>query len=175
MHQLLLLRHAKSSHKDRGLKDYDRPLAGRGRKDCRRMGKWMLENGIVPDLVISSPALRADQTAKRVCKRIGVAEQDIQWEEKVYDANARTVLKLLTEVSEDVGSVMVVGHHEALESIILRMSKWSEIPADPKLIPTAGLAILEFDGPWSTIKKNDSHLKSITRPRDLAAGQKDPE
>ena len=167
-HRLLLLRHAKSSHKDKALADYDRPLATRGRKDCRRVGKWLANAGMKPDLVISSPARRASQTAKKVVKHVDISPSSIQWEEKVYDANLKALLKLLADVSEDIGSVMLVGHHEGMESIILRLINWSDIPADPKLIPTGAIAWLEFEGSWADLKKCKDQLKTIVRPRDLA-------
>ena len=168
MHQLLLLRHAKSAHKDKSLMDFDRPLAKRGRKDTVRIGRWLSDENLIPDLVISSPAKRARQTAKRVCKQVGIAADKIQWEDCVYDANVRTLLKMLTEVPEETGTVMLVGHHEGLETMILRMSRWADIPADSKLIPTCAVARLEIDGPWSEIKKCQARLRSITRPRGLA-------
>lgn len=167
MRQLLLLRHAKSSHKDSSLADYDRPLARRGRKDCRRIGRWLKESGLEPDLILSSPARRTRQTAKRVVKHLNSDFDSIQWEEAIYDARVKTLFKLLAKVPDDFERVMVIGHHQALEEMILRKSKWSEIPANPKLIPTAAVAVLKIEGSWSEIKKADASLKMITRPRDL--------
>ena len=167
MHQLLLLRHAKSSHKDKSLIDFDRPLAKRGRKDSIRIGNWLKDHGLMPELIISSPAKRARQTVKRVCKSLDIDSASVQWEDCVYDANVRTLLKTLSEVPEEIDTVMLVGHHQGLESMILRMSRWSDIPADPKLIPTAAVAHLEIEGPWSDIRKCQASLKSIARPRNL--------
>ncbi|MBT4161125.1 MAG: histidine phosphatase family protein [Gammaproteobacteria bacterium] len=172
MHQLLLLRHAKSSHKDKSLIDFDRPLSKRGRKDSVRIGDWLKDQGLMPELIISSPAKRAQQTVKRIQNSLGIDPGAIQWEDCVYDASVRTLLKTLSEVPEETGIVMLVGHHEGLESMILRMSRWSDIPADPKLIPTAAVAHLEIDGPWSDIRKCKASLKSITRPRNLTRDAK---
>ena len=174
LHRLLLLRHAKSSHKDPDLVDFERPLNKRGRQDCRRIGKWLKSEDMVPDLVISSPAVRAKETALRVCKRMGYAEGKIQWEDSVYDANVRTLLKLLLEVPEETRTVMLVGHHEGLETMILRMSRWADIPAEPKLIPTCAVAHLDINGQWSEVKKCDARLRSIMRPRELAARESRP-
>jgi phosphohistidine phosphatase len=132
------------------------------------MGEWMKAQGLAPDLIISSPAKRARQTARRICKSLDYEAKQIQWEDSIYDANARAVLKLLTEVPEGVETLLLVGHHLALESMILRMSRWADIPADPKLIPTCAIAWLEFDDDWSNIKKCSAKLQSITRPRVLA-------
>lgn len=167
MNQLLLLRHAKSSHEDKTLIDYDRPLAKRGRKDCKKIGRWLAGENLIPDLVISSPAKRARQTALKVCKEIGYSPKKIQWDENVYDANVRDLLKILSTVEEDDTTVMLVGHHQGLESMILRLSNWADIPADPKLIPTCAIARLKIKDDWADIKKCEASLKSITRPRDL--------
>jgi len=168
-HRLLLLRHAKSSHKDTSLVDFERPLAKRGRKDCRRMAKWLKSEGLIPDLIISSPAERTRQTTERICKQIDYPLENVQWEDSVYDATTRTLLKLLTDVPEEIETVMIVGHHEGLTGLILRMSAWADIPAEPKLIPTGAVAWLNIKGPWVGVKKCQAQLKSITRPRELAA------
>jgi phosphohistidine phosphatase len=65
--ELLLLRHAKSDWETGALDDFDRPLAKRGRKEAPGVGEWLLREGLVPDLVISSPAERAKETASLVC------------------------------------------------------------------------------------------------------------
>tara|TARA_B110000977_G_scaffold112062_1_gene145269 strand:- start:74 stop:604 length:531 start_codon:yes stop_codon:yes gene_type:complete len=167
MHQLLLLRHAKSSHKDKSLADFDRPLAKRGRRDCKRMGKWLSREGIMPDVVISSPSKRTRQTVKQVFKQVGKIPSNVQWEDEVYDASAKTLLRLLAELPEEAETAMLVGHHEGLESLILRAIEWSEIPAVSKLIPTAAIAWLEIEGEWSSITQSTVRLKSIVRPREV--------
>lgn len=166
-HNLLLLRHGKSSHKDKSLADFDRPLNKRGQRDCKSMGRWLQEEGPLPDLLISSPAKRARQTAKRICKMSGMDPTTVQWEDSIYNANVRALFKVLQGIPEDTQTVMLVGHHKGLESMILRLSEWADIPARPKLIPTAAIAWLKVQGPWQDIKRCDARLKSIIRPRDL--------
>ena len=167
MPELLLLRHAKSSHKDKTLEDYDRPLAKRGRRDCRLIGNWLREHDMVPDLVVSSPSKRTTQTVKRVGKRMAIDKDIIRWDEKIYDASYKGLIKVISKVPEDCQKLMVVGHHEALEAMILRKCRWADIPPNPKLIPTAAVAILEFESKWSDIKKADARLQAIVRPREL--------
>lgn len=167
MHQLLLLRHAKSSHKDKSLADFDRPLAKRGRRDCKRMGKWLSREGITPDVVISSPSKRTRQTVKQVFKKTGMSPSNVQWEDDVYDASAKTLLRVLADLPEDAETAMLIGHHGGLESLILRAIEWSKIPADSKLFPTGAIAWLEIEGEWSSINQSTVRLKSITRPREV--------
>ncbi len=168
MHELLLLRHAKSSSKTGAADDFKRPLSKRGRKDCKRMGNWLADQGLAPDLIVSSTAVRARQTAERICKRLNYALADVQWEDKIYGADARALLKILSGVDEAKSRVLLIGHHEGLDTLILRMSDWSDIPADPKLLPTAAVARFEIDSRWAQIKNAKAKLKSIIKPRELA-------
>ena len=70
MKKLYLVRHAKSSWENNKLKDIDRPLNKRGKRDAPFMGRLMKENNIKPDLLISSPAERALRTAKIFSKEM---------------------------------------------------------------------------------------------------------
>ena len=92
MRQLLILRHAKSSHKNEKLDDYDRPLSRRGRLDSKRIGDWLNEKELYPDCILSSPAKRARQTAVRICKRIGFDKAQIIWDKRLYDGNKKSIL-----------------------------------------------------------------------------------
>lgn len=171
MRKLLLLRHAKSSHKDTSLDDFDRPLAKRGRKDCKRVGKYLASEGLIPDLVISSTAIRTKETTERVCKRLDYDLERVQWEPTVYQADLLTLQNIIELVHESHQTVMLVGHHEGLTSLVLGMSKWADIPADPKLIPTGGVAKFKVDGDWTDFRKSKVRLKGIVRPRELAAAE----
>src|SRR5687768_4960118 len=66
MKHLYLLRHAKSSWKQRGLPDHDRPLAGRGRHAATAIADHMRDQGIEPELVLCSTARRARETLERI-------------------------------------------------------------------------------------------------------------
>ena len=89
------MRHAKSDWGTPGERDLDRPLAKRGQRDAPRMGKWLRAQGLVPDLVLASPARRAQETASKVCKALDIGTQAIQWEPRIYDATGFTsILKV---------------------------------------------------------------------------------
>ena len=87
--RLLIMRHAKSDWGTPGEPDFDRPLAKRGQRDAPRMGEWLRAQGLVPDLVLASPARRAQETASKVCKVLDIEKQSIQWEPRIYDATPR--------------------------------------------------------------------------------------
>jgi phosphohistidine phosphatase len=96
--QLYILRHAKSAWDTDAPADFDRPLAKRGQKDAPRIGKWMHTHGLKPDVVISSPALRAKQTAIAVCGKLKFKQDAIQFDERIYEASSRTLLQVLADI-----------------------------------------------------------------------------
>ena len=86
MKKLYLARHAKSSWKNPDLDDYDRPLNKRGIRDAPFIGKKLKEKNILPDLIISSPAIRAITTAKELAAQMGYPEENIILDENIYEA-----------------------------------------------------------------------------------------
>ena len=84
--ELLILRHAKSAWDTDAASDFDRPLSKRGRKAAPRVGRYLMQQGLIPDFVISSPATRAEQTVIAVCGQMNIGPDDIIWDERVYGA-----------------------------------------------------------------------------------------
>ena len=164
---LLVLRHAKSAWDTDASTDFDRPLAKRGKKDAPRMGAWMAEQGPGPDHVVSSPAKRARQTVKRVCKEIGFDTGGIRWDPEVYAAGISELLGVLERCPPEAGTVLLVGHNPGLEDMITFLDAAVELPPDGKLLPTAALARLQMPDDWSELSRGDARLIDVTRPKDL--------
>ena len=166
--ELLILRHAKSSWDSDAATDYDRPLAKRGEKDAPRMGQWLRDEGVVPDMVISSPARRAEQTTLSVCQALGIKKRLIRWEAGVYGASLGGLLKVLQSCPEDAKTVLLVGHNPGLETLVEYLAGTQlPVPEDGKLLPTAAVARLELSSDWTGLGAGSAHLASITRPRSL--------
>ena len=110
MKTLLVLRHAKSSWNDPTLDDHERPLNKRGRRDAPRMGKLVREYGLIPDVVISSDAVRARLTAEAVAEAARYAGE-ILLDPHLYMACPSDILSLLPMVRENAEAVMIVGHN----------------------------------------------------------------
>jgi len=164
--ELLILRHAKSDWGTDASSDFARPLAKRGKKDAPRVGEWLYREGLVPDLVISSPAERARQTAVEVCKAMDVKKKRIQWESEIYAADVPELLRVLSRCSGDVRTVLLVGHNPGLEDLLCHLAGDEvEEPVDGKLLPTATLARLEMPDDWSALDSGCAQLLAITRPR----------
>ena len=114
MKTLLVLRHAKSSWSDPALDDHERPLNKRGRRDGPRMGKLVRQSGLMPDVVISSDAVRAWLTAEAVVQAARHAGE-ILLDQQLYMASPADILSLLRTVRENAETVMIAGHNPGLD------------------------------------------------------------
>ncbi|WP_295542202.1 histidine phosphatase family protein [uncultured Thiohalocapsa sp.] len=166
--ELLILRHAKSDWDGGATSDFERPLAKRGRKDAPRVGEWLYREGMIPTLIISSPAQRARETALKVCKCLDLAKRDIVWDADIYEADLPALLGVLSRVPASARLVLLVGHNPGLEDL-LRYLAGADVdePDDGKLLPTAAVARLEMPDDWSHLELGCAGLVGIVRPRQL--------
>jgi phosphohistidine phosphatase len=164
MKTLLVLRHAKSSWHDRALLDHDRPLNNRGQHDARLMGALLVEQRLIPDLIVSSDAVRAQTTAEAVAEAAGYAAE-ILLEHLLYlasPADIRAVLRTLPE--KNARMVMIVGHNPGLEELV------EQVTGEQHDLPTAALAqiVLPIDR-WRDLDASSrGALVNLWRPKDLA-------
>jgi len=117
MKTLFILRHAKSSWKDDSLQDFDRPLNGRGRKAGELIGTLMREKKLTPDLVLSSPAVRARETIEIVMKTARLPAE-LRYDQRIYEAGPLRLLEVISQIEEDKSSVLLVGHNPGLEELL---------------------------------------------------------
>ena len=166
--ELLLLRHAKSAWDTNARSDFDRPLAGRGRKAAPRVGRWLNEQGLQPDYVVSSPATRARQTVIAVCAELGLQATDIHWDDRIYGGWTRNLIEVLRDSPAEARRVLIAGHNPGLEDLLESLCA-ERIPSadDGKLMPTAAVARLRIDVPWAELSPACGHLLSLTRARSL--------
>ena len=117
MKELLVLRHAKSTHADPRLADHDRPLNERGRRAAPRVGRLLSREGLVPERVFCSTATRTMETAALVCAATG-REIDASFHEELYLAPPDRILDLVIRSANDFGRIMVVGHNPGVEDVL---------------------------------------------------------
>src|SRR5690349_15735418 len=117
MKTLLLLRHAKSSKDDDALRDFDRPLNDRGKDDTKLIGRFIRESSISPDLVISSPAKRAQRTTELVMKAAGL-NLTVAFDERIYEADVHRLLAVISQIEPARNVVMLVGHNPGCEDLV---------------------------------------------------------
>ena len=162
MKTLLILRHAKSSWKDEGLTDFDRPLNGRGQRDAPRMGTLLREHDLIPDKILSSNAVRARSTALLAAEAAGF-KGDLELTADFYLAPPATYLQRLAMLPEEVGRVMVVGHNPGLEELVAHLTGTD----DP--FPTAALAKVNLPiESWSELTPTtEGELDGLWLPKEM--------
>lgn len=161
MLRLVLLRHGKSSWDDARLDDFERPLAPRGLRNVPEMGRRLARRGIVPDLVVSSPAVRALATARGVAREIGYREDRIREAPELYLATPDEILAVIRATPAAVGALMVVGHNPGLTELANRLD---DIRLDN--MPTAAMLCVEFEAStWSDIRPDEAELCWFDYPK----------
>lgn len=162
MRSLLVLRHAKSSWKNPDLADHDRPLNKRGKRDAPRMGQLVRDQRLVPDLILSSTALRARTTALMVAEAVEHG-CEVRLLRDLYLADPSDYLRELATLPDRYGSVMVVGHNPGLEDLVETLTGTHEV------LPTAALVWIELPiDRWEQIDTMPfARLRSSWRPKEL--------
>ncbi len=172
MIRLYLLRHAKSDWGNMRLVDRDRPLNSRGKKAANQLGRYMKEQALAPDLILCSPAKRTRSTLKRV-KKQAEADWPVTIDDRLYGADAMTVLELIMAQSGTVQSLMLVGHNPTFHnvaSVLTGRGDRSVIEKMREKYPTGALAIIDFDvDSFADIAMGRGKLVAFVRPRDLEA------
>ncbi|MBI1732568.1 MAG: histidine phosphatase family protein [Gammaproteobacteria bacterium] len=170
---LILMRHAKSDWPDEVRRDADRPLARRGERDAPRMGRWLRKNGLIPDKLISSPALRARATAEIVAEKLRIRKKRIVLDERIYEAGLRRLLEVVAGHGADSSTLLLIGHNPGLEELLLHLASDPVARNDRgKLMTTAAAAVLEFRGRIGA-ERRSARLLHLVRPKDLKASATD--
>lgn len=166
-HTLYLLRHAKSAW-DQPLPDHERPLSARGRRDAKAAGKLLARQGWRPDLVLCSTAERTRLTWQ-LASAAGATAGEVRYTDEIYEAYADDLLELLEYASEEIGSLMLIGHGPGLPDLAELLGARPE-PRDvwtrmDTKYPTSGLAVLRIPGRWADISPGTAELVAFEVPR----------
>ena len=160
MKKLYILRHAKSSWGQPDLADFDRPLNDRGMIAAPFMGEIIAGRSYLPDLIISSPAKRASQTALIVKESSG-ANSEIKFDERIYEASPQALRQVVSELGDETHSAMIVGHNPGIEGFI----KFLTGKIEP--MPTAAFASISLTiEKWSDLSADCGDLQEIIRPKE---------
>jgi phosphohistidine phosphatase len=114
MKTIYLVRHAKAEVAKDNIEDIDRSLSGRGERDANEMGKRLLEQGIKPDLIISSSAIRTTSTALILARNIGYEASKIELRPDLYEATVEKYINALKSLDDKISTVMLVGHNPTI-------------------------------------------------------------
>lgn len=172
---LYLLRHAKSSWSDPSLDDFDRLLAPRGIKACKKMKAFFKKTGVLPDLVLCSSAERSRETCELIAGAFG-GKTEIRFEHGLYEVGSQALLKRLRRVDAKIKSVMVIGHNTGIEHLALALTSGTETKPLARMrikFPTLGLACIEIEkGAWSKLGPGSARLTDFVIPRDIETGKR---
>lgn len=169
MKSLHLLRHAKSSWKDPGLNDHDRPLNKRGRQTAKMMAAYLRRAKIAPDVVICSTAVRAQQTLDPIIKA-AKKQPSIILARGIHEGAQRTLWEQLWILPESARSVLLIGHNPALQDLALELAHAdlsNLLPSAGGKFPTGAMASFRFDGAWKALEPHGAVLASFITPRAL--------
>jgi phosphohistidine phosphatase len=151
--KLLIIRHGKSSWDNEGLDDIDRPLAGRGTRNAEEMAGRLLGKGLVPDLVFSSPASRALNTALIMIRTWGLDTASLQIHDELYMADVSGIGEVVGRAPERVAALAIFGHNP---SFTIFANHFLEDPLDN--LPTAGVVVVTLESDrWKGIGRK--HVK----------------
>ena len=161
-HTLIVMRHAKSSW-GTGDPDHQRPLNKRGEKDAEVAGELLADYSI--DLLLSSSATRTRQTWARA-EAGGASAAEVEFTDALYGAWADTVVDLLRELDEEVGTVMVLGHEPTMSELVALLAEPSDLADEASAgYPTAALSVLEVDRSWADLVPGGATMVRFEVPR----------
>ncbi len=147
MKELIIVRHAKSNWKDSSLDDRDRPLNKRGERDAPEMGARLARRKHRPDLIVSSPAVRALETARIIARKLGYPRKEIAVMDRLYGAGIVELLDVIRNADESVTTLMLFGHNPGLTELANHLG-----PRSIPNLPTCGVLHLGFNtDAWSTV------------------------
>ena len=163
MKTLYLVRHAKSSWEQPGLRDIERPLLEKGIVKTRKVIRFLQERKITIDLMISSPAVRALETARLFADGLNYPEDKIIFASEIYEGNTDEILSVISATANDVGTLMLFGHNPnitLLASLLLQ--------SDIDYLPTSGITCISFPAEkWKKISSVKGKEEFHVYPRML--------
>jgi len=160
-HTLTLLRHAKSSWKDRTLTDMERPLNKRGRRDAATMALRLREHGTTFKTIFSSPARRTRETIASMLLTLPAQDTQLTFDQRFYTFERDDLLQALRQLGDKLNDVMIVGHNPAMHETLCWLT--GEAIAE---FPTCTAAQLSLSlSHWKEIQKGCAQLRWILLPK----------
>ena len=143
------------------MRDFDRPLANRGREASGIIGEFIKEKGIDFDLVLVSTALRTRETIELVKERAEF-RAEVRYDERIYEATTSQLLEVIAEITDDRESVLMVGHNPGMEDLLALLT------GEHVSVSTATFAKIDLKASkWSANHVNNGTLDWIVRPNEV--------
>ena len=159
---LWVVRHAKSSYPV-GVADFSRPLAPRGRRQAPRMAGWLRTRDVGAELILTSAARRAVETAEHVRRAFDLSGDAVLERRGLYLADAGDLLDALRGLPENTGNVAIVGHNPGITRFVNQMAGWSVLGN----LPTFGIAQFSVAGSWRDVEFGMGRLDALVTPASV--------
>lgn len=162
---ILIMRHAKSSWEDSSLKDFDRPLNKRGRRDAPAMGRYLAGLDLIPDNIVCSPAKRAKETVELLSEAIGGDVPAVNFDEALYYDGVEAYMEAIRRAPQESGIVLLAGHNPTIEQAVAKLSAGN---TRLQKITTANIACFYSSASrWENVSKLNTTFKWLTGPKDI--------
>ena len=154
MKKIYFIRHAKSSWKEEGLNDFERPLNKRGKRDAPFMASRLKHFGVTPSRIITSPAIRAFKTAKKMAEILSYPKEEIILDNSLYESNFENYLNLIQSLDDTDNDIIIVAHNPEITEV-------TEILSDALIgnMPTCSILCIGFD--VACFKEIDAHTGKV--------------
>jgi len=154
MKTLYIARHGKSDWDEMSHNDIERPLKPRGIANCKEMSSALIERNAIPEIIFSSPAVRAYESAKIFADEMKLSLNSLKVDPKLYTPDFPTMLKMILYLDDHLSSAMIVGHEPSISTFVNYF-----IPKPIEKIVTGSVTVMVFDiHNWKEI--SPGHLKS---------------
>lgn len=164
MKTLVLVRHAKSSWDHAGLRDFERPLSERGLQDAPAMANFLKDQNIIPDAIVSSPAVRAYSTAKIMANTLHGSTRALQVVDEIYEAHSQELLGFINQTPDLHRVLMLVGHNPSITNLANTLTHQFI-----ENVPTCGVLTIDFDvDGWRQIDVRSGVIKGFEFPKSIS-------
>lgn len=165
MKHITILRHGQASQ-DSGFEDFDRPLTDKGRKHLPRMAAFVARSQVKPDWIVSSPALRAKETAELLAEALQFS-RSIVWNERVYLAAAITLLEILRETPDVAEHLVIVGHNPGMSDLAAGLCAGGDFRLNLQMETGAVASLSAQIVHWRQLRWGCAELLAYVAPRSL--------
>jgi len=163
MKTVYVMRHAKSSWGEPGLDDFDRPLLEKGKKRTRTIIEYLLQKGIKPGLIVSSPAVRASETAQILAHGLSIDKESLRFDKSIYTSDAERLEDIFYDLPKQVDSLMLIGHNPAVTNFV---NPYLENKIDA--LPTSAVVAIQFNtNEWEKVFDSVAVVLFIIFPKML--------
>ncbi len=169
MLRLYIMRHAKSSWAIPGARDFDRELNDKGLQDLTKISKYMKKEGISPEAILCSSAIRTRQTLDSIVSTFDKKPETI-YTERLYSSGVSEYIEIINSI-QGAKSLMIIGHNPMCGSLAISLPR-SGPPDELEKIaykyPTAAISIIDFDvESWEEVTKASGCLEKSIFPSEI--------